>query len=102
MKLAVIFLYFGQICLVFTHRECNKDNPCIRFCCSDCHNDTDISDQPGADKIKNKISNIFGNPCESMQMYMLQPEDYTYDEWTLTDVSLFSNFCGLSSIFNPM
>jgi hypothetical protein len=78
MKLELILILLLQICVVFWGETCNEDNPCVRFCCATCQNDTNISDQP-IKNVKKPFNSLFGEPCESM-------EELGENEWWLTKV----------------
>lgn len=63
--------------------SCSKTYPCVRFCCENC-TDLDVNDQPGADNFRSDYHVLRGRPC--LKMYTLEPNDYTEDVWSFTEV----------------
>lgn len=91
MKLARLILLFVILTVELRTssalRECTKAHPCVRFCCANCTKDFDVKDQPGAEKMITDYQALFGRPCG--EMYVLEPAEYPYDRWTLTEVKVF-------------
>lgn len=86
-KLLIKFFVFLtlHLCAVYG-QNCTAEFPCVRFCCANCTDDVDVTDQPGAENMKTNYQVLFGKPCKTM--YKLEPEEYGSDAWSLSEVKL--------------